>query len=206
MQQRGFQLEHCRPNCPKAARDWHKLYDDLNTKLTELNLQQILQDRFHPVRNHHLPKVCLAGCPNGCSQPNIKDFGISGYVTPKITAVPCTECDACVHSCLEEALIRVPKGIIIDKSRCISCGDCLEVCPSGTLTFGESGWKLLLGGRVGRHPKFAESVGQVITDQEVVDWISAALIRYLEEAEPQERLTCFLERAKNLPKSSLNSA
>ena len=194
MQQTGFQLEHCRPNCPKAARDWHNLYEELGIKLTELNLNQTLEDKFHPVLNHHLPKVCLAGCPNGCSQPNIKDFGISGYMTPKITDAPCSGCNSCVSSCLEDAITWQPNGIIIDNTRCVSCGDCQRVCPSGTLISGESGWTLRFGGRVGRHPQFAKFAGHVSTDEEVVAWISDTMCRYIENARPQERLTHFLER------------
>ena len=194
MQHKGFQLEHCRPNCPKAARDWHNLYEGLSIQLTELNLHQTLEDKFRPVLNHHLPKVCLAGCPNGCSQPNIKDFGISGYITPQITEAACLGCKACVGVCLEEAITWKPDGINIDNYRCISCGDCQRVCPSGTLTSGESGWTLRFGGRVGRHPQFAKSAGQVSTDEEVMAWISATLTRYIEDARPQERLTHFLER------------
>ncbi|WP_083823982.1 4Fe-4S binding protein [Desulfosporosinus sp. OT] len=204
MQQTGFQLEHCRPNCPKAARDWHNLYDELEIKLTELNLLQILQDKFRPVLNHHLPKVCLAGCPNGCSQPNIKDFGISGYVTPRITDAQCSVCKACERTCLEEAITCQPNGITIDNTRCISCGDCLRVCPSGTLIPGESGWSLRLGGRVGRHPQFAKFAGQVPTDEEVVTWISDIMSGYIKDAGPQERLTHYLNDNKISLVSSVN--
>ena len=194
MQQTGFYVEHCRPNCPKSAGNWQNLYNTLTTTLTALNLQQTLENRFDPVLYHHLPKVCLAGCPNGCSQPNIKDFGISGYVTPQITTAPCSGCCACVRSCLENAISWQPSGIIIDPTRCLNCGDCLRACSSGTLIAGESGWQLRLGGRVGRHPQFAKLVGQVPTDEEVVSWISETLLDYIENGRSQERLTNFLDR------------
>ena len=195
MQQTGFQLEHCRPNCPKAARNWLTLYDRLTTTLTALNLHQTLEKKFDSVLlHHHFPKVCLAGCPNGCSQPNIKDFGVTGYVTPRITTEPCLVCNACVKACSENAITMQSNGIIIDHTRCLNCGDCLRTCPSGTLTAGESGWELRLGGRVGRHPKFAKHAGQVPTDEEVVAWISETLLNYIENGRPQERLTNFLDR------------
>ncbi|TGE31285.1 4Fe-4S dicluster domain-containing protein [Desulfosporosinus sp. Sb-LF] len=194
MQQKGFEIEHCRPNCPKAARHWHDLSEELTLNLNELNLRQTLEKKFTPVHHHHLPKVCLAGCPNGCSHPNIKDFGISGYVFPRITDSPCSGCGACVRSCLERAITMKPNGIIIDNTRCLSCGDCQSICPSGTLTSGESGWTLRYGGRVGRHPKFGKSAGQVSTDQQVVAWIIDTMLRFIKEGHPQERLTHFLER------------
>ena len=194
MQQKGFQLEHCRSNCPKLARNWNSLYQVLNNKLNELNLFESLEDKFRPVLHHHLPKVSLAGCPNGCSHPNIKDFGISGYMTPKITNTPCSGCKTCIASCLEKAISWQSNGITIDHTLCLSCGNCQTVCPTGTLTSGESGWTLRLGGRIGRHPQFAKLAGQVTTDQEVVDWVTETMLRYIKEGGPQERLTHFLER------------
>lgn len=193
MQQTGFLLEHCRPNCPKSARNWNNLFEALTTNLAELNIHEMLEKKFGSVLHHHLPKICLAGCPNGCSQPDIKDFSITGYVIPQITDAPCLECSACVHSCIEKAITVQPKGIIIDHNRCLSCGNCQSVCPSGTLTKGENGWKLRIGGRVGRHPRFATSVGQVLTDDEVVAWVTEIILHYINNEQPQERLTHFLE-------------
>ena len=196
MKHTGFEIEHCRLNCPKSARNWHNLYETLTTNLTSLNLYQTIEERFHPVLHHHIPKICMAGCPNGCSHPNIKDLGISGYVIPRITDAPCIGCNECVRSCSEMAITRNPSGsgIVIDPSRCLSCGDCLRACSSGTLVAGESGWTLRLGGRVGRHPQFAKSAGQVQTDEEVLTWVSDTILRYIEEGQPNERLTQFLER------------
>lgn len=192
MLKKGFQIEHCRSSCPKSACSWQKLFEKLTNKLTELNIQQTLAKKFYPVHYHHLPKISLAGCPNGCSLPNIKDFGISGYVDPRITNSRCSECNACISTCLEGAITRQQEGITINKARCISCGDCLQVCPTGTLSAGERGWTLRYGGRVGRHPQFAKFAGQAMTDEEVVSFITKVLQRYIEEGLPQERLTHFL--------------
>ncbi len=192
----GFQIEHCRSNCPRSARNWENLYHKLTENLTSLNLNQTLEDKFRPVLQHHIPKICLAGCPNGCSHPNIKDFGISGYVTPTISDVPCNKCNECVRSCAEMAITRHEGGLFIDSSRCLSCGDCQRVCPTGTLTAGESGWTLRMGGRVGRHPQFAKVAGKVQTDEEVLKWVSETIRLYTENGQPQERLTHFLNGGK----------
>jgi len=193
MKQTGFKIEHCQPNCPRSAREWNELLEALTTNLAELNIFETLEKKFNPILYHHLPKVGLAGCPNGCSQPDIKDFSISGYVTPRITDTLCLKCKACVRSCLEEAITLQSNGINIDKNRCLSCGNCQSVCPSGTLTKGESGWKLRIGGRVGRHPRFATFAGQVSTDEEVITWVLETIHDYIKNGQPQERLTHFLE-------------
>jgi len=194
----GFQLEHCRENCPKSARNWHNLYEALTINLTSLNLYQTIEDKFSPVLHHHIPKICLAGCPNGCSSPDIKDFGISGYSIPGITNIKCLGCNECVRSCSEKAITWGTSGIVIDYSRCLSCGDCQRVCPSGTLTIKESGWTLRMGGRVGRHPHFAKLARHVQTDEEVVTWVSDTIQRYIKNGQPLERLTHFLERSDRL--------
>jgi len=193
MKQTGFQIEPCRPNCQKSARKWSDLLEALTTNLAELNILETLENRFRPLLHHHLPKVGLAGCPNGCSQPDIKDFSITGYVTPLITDATCLECKACVRSCLEEAISLQSSGISIDKSRCLSCGNCQSVCPSGTLTKGESGWNLRIGGRVGRHPRFATFDKKVSTDEEVIEWVYNTILDYMKNSKPQDRLTHFLE-------------
>ncbi|WP_242976025.1 4Fe-4S dicluster domain-containing protein [Desulfosporosinus sp. FKB] len=193
VQQNGFQLEHCRPNCPKSACNWQNLYETMVNKLNDINLIQALSQKINPIHYHHIPKISISGCPNGCSQPDIKDFGISGYVVPQITQKQCAECNACVSACLEKAIKRINREIIINWSSCISCGDCLRVCPTGTLSVGQQGWTISYGGRVGRHPQFAKLAGQVKNDEEVVSWISEALQQYIAQGHQQERLTHFLE-------------
>lgn len=193
MKNPGFQLEHCRPDCPKSLRKWKALYETLNKNLTALNLSEALEAKFSPVLHHHLPKIGIAGCPNGCSQPDIKDFGISGYEIPLVTDRPCLNCGACVKACLENAISLVPEGVTIQKDRCLACGNCREVCPSGTLAPGESGWILRIGGRVGRHPRFATFAGQTSSEAEVIAWVTAALEDYIKRGLPHQRLSHFLE-------------
>lgn len=195
MKQPGFIIEHCRQNCPKATREWRELLEDLPSNLEALNIDETLQKKFGQVNHHHLLKICLAGCANGCSRPDIKDFSISGYVTPLTTDAPCMACHACVRSCLENAITIEENGVVvIDKSKCLSCGNCLNVCPSGTLAAGESGWNLRLGGRMGRHPRFASFVKQAKTDKEVITWVMETIQDYINNGGPQERFTHFVEQ------------
>lgn len=189
-----FIIEHCRKDCPKAARSWDELEKNIDSSLKEIDLAKILKQKFKAISYHHIPKIGLAGCPNGCSRPQIKDFAVLGCVKPQITEKTCVQCQACVETCLEKAINLSDDGIYINESRCISCGDCLRVCPTGTLTRGESRWELRLGGRVGRHPRFAAYVGDAKEDKDVVEWIVSTLQRYAVKGLPEERLSYFLER------------
>ena len=190
----GYILEHCRSNCPRAAKDWQALQTQLEIALDSLDLAEVLVERLGPLQYHHIPKISLAGCPNGCSQPLIKDFGISGYVTPKISDKPCLACGVCVKACHEKALSLFEGKLSIEPTLCLSCGDCLRACPTGTLSAEESGWILYLGGRVGRHPHFAESVSNATREEDVVQWVTQTLEEYLKHHHSYERLSNFLER------------
>lgn len=175
---------------------WELLQKDLDSALSSLNLSEALTEKFKPLLYHQIAKISLAGCPNGCSQPLIKDFGILGYVMPKITDSACRNCGVCVKACQEKALSLSNGEISINQTLCLNCGDCIRVCPSGTLSLGERGWNLYLGGRVGRHPHFAEWVGKATSEEEVVNWVIKFLDNYLKNCQPQERLSDFLERVE----------
>jgi len=190
----GYKLEHCRKNCKKAAKDWSELNLDLESTLNELELKPTLEEKFDKVHYHHIPKVVIAGCPNGCSQPQIRDIGIVGYLTPKLTDNPCVECLLCVDACLENALAWANNEIVLESSKCVSCGECIRVCPTERIGAAESGWTIHLGGRLGRHPKFAKVVGKEQTEEAVIKKIKEVLIDYIHNGKPEERLSQFLER------------
>ncbi|MDI6914919.1 MAG: 4Fe-4S dicluster domain-containing protein [Desulfitobacteriaceae bacterium] len=189
-----YVLEHCRPNCPKAARNWSSLVKRLESGLSQLGIGNALKRKFGVVQYHHLPKITVAGCPNGCSRPQIKDLGMIGFVEPGWDKGLCNGCQGCVAACLEEALAWDGKEILIDALRCLQCGDCLRVCPTGALSPGKTGWRLLQGGRVGRHPRFADVSGTATEDQEAEAWALSAITRYFQESLPGERLSFFLKR------------
>jgi len=204
MSHAGYNLEYCR-NCSRAALDSTPLQEKLIVALDLLKLEDQLVNKFNSLLYHYRPKICISGCPNGCSQPKIKDFGISAYVTPKITEENCVTCEACIWACQEDA-ITINRGdingVTVDPDLCLSCGDCISACPTGYLASGERGWQLLLGGRVGRHPRFAEVVGQAGSDEQVVEWITTILTDYLANSGDEERLTHYLE--KNYLSTSTN--
>lgn len=190
---KSYILDHCRVHCANAAHGWENLYEILSAELEQMDLEGMLKEKFPKVLYHHLPKVALAGCPNGCSQPLIKDIGIIGYVVPEVNKDLCTGCRVCVKTCLEKAIV-LKDGPQIDFDRCLACGDCIRVCPAEALSPGEKGWKLYTGGRVGRHPRFAEFMGAEGSEETVAEWVKNVLLAYAEQGEKGERLTHFLER------------
>ncbi|NMA68865.1 MAG: 4Fe-4S dicluster domain-containing protein [Desulfitobacterium sp.] len=194
---KSYILEHCRKNCSKTSTDWSALYEELEEILQNMDLDQLINKLFPVLHHHHRPKITLAGCPNGCSQPQIKDIGISGYVNPQFTDEECIGCKICIDACREQALFWQNK-VILEPGLCIGCGDCFRNCPTGTIVAGERGWNLLLGGRLGRRPQLACLVETGLDSQGVLEKVQEILEAYQKDALPGERLSQFLDRQNYL--------
>lgn len=192
----SYFLEHCRAHCSKAAMDWNEFYQELEEAIQQLNLRATLEERFKPFQFHHIPKIALAGCPNGCSRPQIKDIGVIGFMTPQVSDNECSGCQICISVCQEKAVSWQGDGIVIDPHDCISCGECIRSCPTKKILPKESGWSLSLGGRLGRHPQFAKNVGQVATGEEAKNWILSILQDYCSQGVSEERFSHYLEHRK----------
>ncbi|CAA7601889.1 sulfite reductase (NADPH) [Acididesulfobacillus acetoxydans] len=189
----NYIVVHCRPGCPKAARSWRDLNERLRPALEGLAIEQKLKEKFPRILYHQVPKIGISACPNGCSQPQIRDIGVMGFAKPRFEPELCTDCRICAGVCLENVISFESGSFSLDSGTCLGCGDCIRSCPSGALSAAESGWKLLQGGRVGRHPRFGELSGQVATDEEALSWILAVLRQYFDDSGPEERLSHYLE-------------
>lgn len=188
----GFILKYCNLKCSRAVPELNNLVANLETALKDLNIRDALQQKFASVQIHHLPKIGISGCPNGCSQPQIKDIGIMGYLTPQITLDQCSMCHTCTIVCVEQALY-FSETIHINNDQCLACGDCTKVCPTGSLELKETGWNLLLGGKLGRHPRLGHLVGQTQDNNEVIHRTIELLKDYIENAPANVRFSSFLE-------------
>lgn len=190
-----YVLEHCQKNCPKTARNLEYIIEQLTRKLNEM----FLKNKYNLISQnaHNIPKIGIAGCPNGCSLPQIKDLGLIGYKTPYILKDLCIGCEMCVHKCSEKALTIKEGCLELNTSICLSCGECIMICPSNAIKTKENGWKKIIGGRMGRHPRLAEYDGNIDSDDEAIMWILDKLQSYFVHRLPGERLSYFFERSSN---------
>jgi anaerobic sulfite reductase subunit C len=151
-----------------------------------------------PLLVHHRFHVSVAGCPNACSQPHIADFGVIGLTRPTLVPDRCTACGSCVSACTEDAVSLANDLPTFDLARCIGCGDCLRACPADALEPGPATYRLLLAGKLGRHPRLATDLLTTTDLEAVKDLLAAALDLLLREGRPGERLGALLARDETL--------
>jgi dissimilatory sulfite reductase (desulfoviridin) alpha/beta subunit len=190
---RGYRVESCfgTSGCPQRTVVSDALIARVESLLAEADLLSLLKTRVKgPLRFHHELRVAFADCPNGCSQPQIRDVGIVGAVTPSPTPAACSGCAACLEACAEGALQLddPPAAPRLDATRCLACGQCVRACPGGTLAAGRSGFRLLLGGKLGRHPRLARELGGIFDADQVVALLGDVLALYTSRNRHGQRL------------------
>lgn len=145
---------------------------------------------------HHLLRISVSGCPNACSRPQIADIGIIGALVPAVSGEECSLCGACVDRCRERAIeLRTGASApTLIPERCLLCGECVRACPSGAIEEGTRGCRILVGGKLGRHPQLAKELEGLKSPGEVLGIIRAAFNHYIEEARKGQRFGTLLNR------------
>jgi dissimilatory sulfite reductase (desulfoviridin) alpha/beta subunit len=180
---KGYQLDTCfgSSGCPHQIQSGDALLADIEALVQKADLLAFLKvSGVQELKFHHELRITLADCPNACSQPQIKDIGIIGASRPEITAEPCSRCLACETICKEKAVTveQADPGPMIRWSQCVYCGQCLAACPTGTLTQGPMGYRVYLGGKLGRHPRLAVALPGIYAPAAVLEIVQACLDLY----------------------------
>ena len=189
---KGYQLDTCfgPSGCPNRAVVSESLLARVETVLKAADLLSFLKSRVPgDLKFHHEFRASLADCPNACSQPQIKDIGIIGAAVPETTNDTCSQCGACTESCSEQAIATADGGgpPRIDTPRCLNCGQCVRVCPTGTIAEGWSGFRVQLGGRLGRHPRLARELPGIFNEDQTIEILQACLELYKTRSRHGER-------------------
>jgi dissimilatory sulfite reductase (desulfoviridin) alpha/beta subunit len=146
------------------------------------------------IKHRHEFSVAISDCPNACSRPQIADLGLIGAAEPGFTNEACHQCMGCVHACREGAVTHPGLLPMINSERCVRCGSCCRVCLSGTLQVVRRGWRILLGGKLGRHPRLGTELAGIYRREGVLAAADCCIGYYLRNARPGERLGDLLQR------------
>jgi len=193
---KGYQVETCfgPTGCPNRAVAWDDLAKKLEEMLEERKLREFLEERVPgKLKMHHEFRLSCSDCPNACSRPQIADIGLIGACRPEVTDEKCTECGACVEICREEAVTLVDGAPVVDYEKCLDCGQCVKVCPTATLSAGQTGYRIIVGGKLGRHPRLAREMPGIHGEGQTLRLIGLCLDHYQQHCREGERFGEILE-------------
>jgi dissimilatory sulfite reductase (desulfoviridin) alpha/beta subunit len=166
----------------------------LEKRLLKRNLKEFLKKRVKgPLKMHHEFRISVSDCPNACSRPQISDVGLIGACRPEITDKPCSRCAICVEVCKENAISLNSSEPFVDDEKCLYCGQCVGACPTGTLQEGAQGYRILVGGKLGRHPRLAEELPGIFEVEDIPEQADRCLDYYQQYCLKGERFGEILE-------------
>lgn len=194
---KGYEVTTCfgGSGCPNTANSGTELAKDIEKNIEREDLLGFLKETVKgDLKFHHEFRVSLSDCPNACSRPQIVDIGIIGSVLPETGDDACTLCGACVEACPENviALDEENEKPVIEMDQCLMCAKCIKVCPTGTLKEKQKGFRVMLGGRLGRHPRLAMDVPGLRTRDEVLKIVKDCLKFYKKRSQNGQRFSHVL--------------
>ncbi len=171
---KGYEVSTCfgSAGCTNVANTCKDLANDIEEIISKENILGFLKNNVKgDIKFHHEFRIALSDCPNACSRPQIVDIGIIGAVVPSLSEEECLLCNACADICDESAIYFRDKADkpSIDYNKCVMCGKCVDICESHTIKKGKKGFRVLLGGRLGRHPRLGIEISGIKNYDEVLE-------------------------------------
>jgi anaerobic sulfite reductase subunit C len=195
---KGYSVEACfgSSGCQNAVVTSADLVSNLESLLEKADLLNFLRSQLgEHVKLHHQLRVTLADCPNACSQPQIKDIGIIGQAQVSCEPEECTACGECEPVCQESAILLDDGFLVsIDEDLCVECGACARVCPSNAITNTSNTYRILVGGKLGRHPQLARDLTNGLDAEQALNLVGDIVGFYKNNARRGERLGALINR------------
>ena len=190
----GYELWVCRSAaCPMAAVETEEFIPRLQAVLEAAKLGEFYRSLSLKSQKRYRFRVALSSCPNACTRVHIADFGLIGQVVPQLVG-DCVACGVCEEVCEEGAVTLQDKWPLFDAERCLNCGLCIRACPKKVLAPEAKGYKVLVGGKLGRHPQLAREVVALASEEEVLRLLERTLSFYREHCRQGERLGAIINR------------
>ncbi len=179
----GYRIESCfgLNECPNSVINTAQLVNRLEQLLSSKNLLDFLKQNISgPLKFHHEFRIAIANCPNACSRPQIVDIGIIGAMKPEITSLDeCSLCEECIQTCEEDAIQLKENTITFLEENCLGCGQCIRTCPTEAIKIAQNGYRILLGGKLGRHPQLGQEIPFLMSEDKTVKLVSDVIDSYI---------------------------
>lgn len=200
---KGYEVSTCfgGAGCPNSSADTKALAKAIEDILQKEDLKSFLKSHVKgDLKFHHEFRVSISDCPNSCSRPQIVDIGIIGAVWPELSKEPCTLCSACVDVCDEGAVTLNDDNSCpeIDYDKCLMCGKCINVCPTETFTEKEKGFRIMIGGRLGRHPRLGMELPGIHSVDQIIAIVKQCLKFYKGHSTDGQRFSHLLEHTDQI--------
>ncbi len=198
-QMKGYDISACfgSEGCPYAACSTADLIADLENLVKQADILSFLRSSLgENIKFHHEFRIALCDCPNACSRPQIADIGIMGTTVPVVGTADCTGCNACVQACPDQAVMLngQEEKPVIDYDLCQYCGRCIQICPAHTLETARTGFRILLGGQLGRHPRLALEMPGLYSHDQVLTVVQTSLDFYKTHSKNGQRFSRLFTR------------
>lgn len=195
---KGYTLDGCfgSSGCHNAVVTSADLVSNLDDLLEKADLLTFLRSRLGDrLKLHHQLRVTIADCPNSCSQPQIKDIGIIGQAQMDCHPNECSGCGECEVVCEESAIVLKDGFLVqIDEELCVECGACAQICPTDSISTTAGTFRVLVGGKLGRHPQLARELTRDLDGDQVLALVSVIVDFYKSKANSGERLGALINR------------
>jgi dissimilatory sulfite reductase (desulfoviridin) alpha/beta subunit len=192
------EVQTCRASeggCPNALTALSELKEGIETAVRASGWEEFLREQVpgRPLPHQRL-RIALAACPNACTQPQTRDIGAVACRRPVRISPACTGCGRCEEVCREDAIVVENETARWDPVACVGCGLCIRECPAGVIEGQEVQFRLLVGGRLGRHPRWAEELPEMSAPADVPGTVDKLLGVILREVRPGQKVSYVVER------------
>ncbi len=192
---KGYQISTCfsSSGCTNRIMSSDKILTDLENELKRTDITGFLRKSLkeEELRFHHELRLTIADCPNSCSQPQIADFGIVAASRPEVAGKNCTLCGECVEACPDRAIeLDYEKSRpVINYDICQRCAICSRICRFSEIENHKQGYRIILGGKLGRHPRLGMELPGIYTEHETMNIFKWCLEFYLRNSSGEKRFS-----------------
>jgi len=143
----------------------------------------------------HKFKMAVTGCPHNCAKASENDIGVMGGIIPEWVEDSCSDCGLCVNICPTNAIQMVDDKYVVDLRKCINCSICTASCPSGAWKIASRGYILWIGGTMGKIPRLATRLGDLIESKEhLYELVKNTIEYYRRMGRKKERFGHMIDR------------